>query len=88
MEDLQSGGLLGAIGAVQKAGVAVNTYKNPQNLLNIAKGEVIGMVGKSIAGQPNRNANFNFPTAADAVNTATGAINSGYKKAVDTIIKP
>ena len=84
MGDLESGNILGAI---QKAGVAKNTFKNPQNILNIAKGEIVSGVANSLKGTPNRNTNFNFPSALDAgaaVNSAASAINSAYK---NTIIK-
>lgn len=83
LDDLQNGNILGA---VQKAAVAKNTFKNPQNILNIAKSEVVSGVAASLKGTPNRNTNFNFPSQLDAgaaVNAAKTSINSAYK----TIIK-
>lgn len=81
MDDLESGNILGAI---QKAGVAKNTFKNPQNILKIAKGEVIGGLAESLKGTPNRNTQFNFPSAADSLNSAKSAVNQAYK---NTVIK-
>lgn len=81
LDDLQSGNI---IGAIQKAGVAKNTFKNPQNILNLAKGEVIGGLAESLKGTPNRNTQFNFPSAADSLNSAKNAVNTAYK---NTVIK-
>lgn len=81
MDDLESGNI---IGAIQKAGVAKNTFKNPQNILKIAKGEVIGGLAESLKGTPNRNTQFNFPSAADSINSAKNAVNQAYK---NTVIK-
>ncbi len=79
-EDLASGNILGAL---QKASVAKNTFKNPQNILNIAKSEVVSGVAASLRGTPNRNANFNFPNyAADGVNAVKNGINNAYKNTV------
>lgn len=79
MDDLQNGNILGAI---QKAGTAKNTFKNPQNILNIAKGELVGGIANSLKGTPNRNTNFNFPSELDAgaaLNSAKSAVNTAYK---------
>jgi len=82
MDDLSNGNLLGAL---QKSAVAKNTFKNPQNILNIAKGEVVAGVAASLQGTPNRNANFNFPNfASEGVNAAKNAVNTAYK---NTVIK-
>lgn len=81
MDDLESGNIFGAI---QKAGVAKNTFKNPQNILKIAKGEVIGGLTESLKGTPNRNTQFNFPSAADSLNSAKNTVNQAYK---NTVIK-
>jgi hypothetical protein len=45
LEDLQSGSVLGLIGAAQKAGTAVNTFKG-KNIAAIAKSETVA-IGKS-----------------------------------------
>lgn len=58
MDDLEDGNILGA---VQKAGTAYNTFKNPQSILKAAKNDVIGEVTGAITGAPNRNSIFNFP---------------------------
>jgi len=81
MDDLNDGNIFGAI---QKAAVAKNTFKNPQNILKIAKGEVIGGLAESLKGTPNRNTQFNFPSAADSINSAKNAVNQAYK---NTVIK-
>jgi hypothetical protein len=69
LQDLQSGGPLGAIGAVQKAGTVFNTFKG-KNIKSIAaseatrlgtdvvKGSIPGAV-KSMQGRPN---GMFFPT--------------------------
>lgn len=49
LEDLQSGGLLGAIGAVQKAGTAYNTFKG-KNIKSIAVNETTALGVKTIQG--------------------------------------
>jgi hypothetical protein len=49
LEDLQSGGLLGAIGAVQKAGTAYNTFKG-KNIKSIAVNEATSIGTKAIQG--------------------------------------
>lgn len=49
LEDLQSGGLLGAIGAVQKAGTAYNTFKG-KNIKSIAVNETTALGVKAIQG--------------------------------------
>lgn len=66
------------LGAIQKAGTTAQTFKNPKNILNIAKGEALGMAADSITGTPNRNTMFNFPAAASTVvkstNSAIGSV--------------
>ena len=77
LSDLESGNILGAI---QKAGAAKNTFKNPQNILKIAKGEAIGIVNDSLKGTPNRNNAFGFPTDASTVVKKTAdSINGAFK---------
>lgn len=49
LEDLQSGSLLGAIGAVQKAGTAYNTFKG-KNIKSIAVSEATALGTKAIQG--------------------------------------
>jgi hypothetical protein len=49
LQDLQSGGLLGAIGAVQKAGTAYGTFKG-KNIKSIAIGEATAIGTKAIQG--------------------------------------
>jgi len=75
MNDLSSGNYLGAI---QKAGATAQTFKNPQNILNIAKSEAMGLATAAIAGTPNRNTQFNFPSAAasgtQSINNAIGSV--------------
>ena len=69
LEDLQSGGLLGAIGAVQKAGTAYNTFKG-KNIKSIAVNETTALGVKAIQGSipgavrslPGRSNGMFFPT--------------------------
>lgn len=58
-DDLARGDVLGAI---QKAAVAKNTFKNPQNILKVAKGEILREATNAASGDPNRNVNYKFPT--------------------------
>lgn len=83
MDDLESGNFLGAI---QKAGAAKNTFKNPQNILNIAKGEVLSNATAYLKGSPNRNNLFNFPSAESGIGQATSAVNNAVKSAVGKIV--
>lgn len=69
LEDLQSGGLLGAIGAVQKAGTAYNTFKG-KDIKSIAVNETTALGVKAIQGSipgavrslPGRPNGMFFPT--------------------------
>lgn len=74
LADIEQGNILGAI---QKAGAAKNTFKNPQNILNVAKAEVLGAATDAIAGTPNRNTYFGFPVNASTVikNTQSTIVN-------------
>ena len=73
LEDLQSGGPLGAIGAVQKAGTAYNTFKN-KNLKSIAVAETVALGTRVIKGTaipqamrqiPGRSSGMYYPVPAD-----------------------
>ena len=81
LNDLENGNF---VGAIQKAGTASKTFKNPQTILKIAQNEALGAVTNSIQGTPNRNNAFNFPTAAQSVVQATndtiGGLYKGLKK--------
>lgn len=69
LQDLQSGGLLGVIGAAQKAGAAANTFKG-KNLSSIAKSEAVALGGQAVIGAipgaikalPGRGNGAFFPT--------------------------
>jgi len=75
--DLESGNI---IGAIQKAGAAKNTFKNPQNILRIAKAEALGVATDALKGTPNRNNLFEFPTqAATVVKNLPNSINGAYQ---------
>jgi hypothetical protein len=88
MDDLAKGNILGA---AQKAGAAANTFKNPANILQIAKSEAIGVAADIIKPSPNRNTPFNFPTSASSVvqnvNGAVNGIMAGMKDYASTVIK-
>jgi len=76
LDDLENGNI---VGAVQKAGTAANTFKNPQNILRIAKADAMGIATNALQGTPNRNTAFNFPTqAASAIRNAPNSINGAY----------
>ena len=87
MSDLERGNFLGAI---QKAGAAVNTFKNPQNILRTVQNEVVQGVRNAVGGTPNtntsRNVLFDFPT----VNTSAmaGAFNSAVGRVTNLIKSP
>lgn len=76
VEDLQSGTLLGAIGAVQKAGTAYNTFKD-KDLRSITKSEAValgvGALTSAIPGAvralPGRNNGAIFPVPTAPVRT-------------------
>ena len=65
MQDLKDGNW---IGAIQKTGAMKNTFKNPQNILKIAKSESLAAVAQSINPPPNSNNPFKFPVADIAKN--------------------
>jgi hypothetical protein len=69
------------LGAIQKLGASIQTFKNPANILKIAKGEALGVVADAITNTPNRNTLFNFPAAAQSGSNA-------FNKAVTGIISP
>jgi hypothetical protein len=50
IEDLQTGGPLGIIGAVQKAGTVANTFKG-KNIASMALNETVALGTKAIQGQ-------------------------------------
>lgn len=78
LEDLSSGNVLGAI---QKAGAAKNTFKNPQNILKIAKAEALGAATTALQGSPNRNTQFTFPTeAATVVKSVPGIVQQSVQQ--------
>jgi hypothetical protein len=76
VEDLQSGTLLGAIGAVQKAGTAYNTNKG-KDLRSATKSEAValgvgaltGAIPGAVRALPGRNNGAVFPTSQAPVRT-------------------
>lgn len=75
MQDLKDGNW---IGAIQKAGAMKNTFKNPQNILKIAKAEAVGLAINTITQPPNVNTPFQFPVANIARNI-NGAVSDFIK---------
>jgi hypothetical protein len=74
MDDL-SGNNPNYLGALQIAGSSIQTFKNPQNILNIAKGEALSIASNSVQNTPNRNTIFNFPAAdSTAIKSAFPAL--------------
>ena len=61
LTDLQNGNI---IGAIQKAGAAATTFKNPQNILNVAKSEVMSVISNEVTGTNSRNIISSFPIAS------------------------
>jgi hypothetical protein len=69
LEDLQSGGVLGVLGAAQKAGTAYNTFKG-KSIKSIAKSEattlgqkaIIGSIPSAIRSVQGRGNGMYFPT--------------------------
>lgn len=77
LSDLEDGNI---VGAIQKAGAAANTFKNPQSILQVAKSEALGAVNDALRGTPNRNALFDFPTnASTIIKNLPNTINGAYK---------
>ena len=83
--DLQSGSVLGLLGAAQKAGTVYNTFKG-KNLKSIVKSEataigtqvIVGALPGAIRSVANKADGVFFPTATAARNTATvNQINQG-----------
>jgi len=70
VDALSSGNILGA---VKIAGNLQNTFKNPAGVLNAAKAEALGAATSWLVNTPNRNNQFNFPTASSVLNNATNA---------------
>lgn len=72
--DLSNGNL---IGAVQKIGTTINTFKNPQNLLRTAKSELInGVFNATQNPQTLRNV-FSFPTTSSTSGPTAQQISTG-----------
>jgi hypothetical protein len=69
------------LGAIQKLGASIQTFKNPANILKIAKQEALGVAVDTITKTPNRNQLFDFPAAAQS---GTNTVN----KVVSGIISP
>jgi hypothetical protein len=79
IEDLSNGNILGAI---QKGGTAARTFKNPQSILQAAKGELVaGAIG--VAGNPQTiRSVFNFP--ANGAGTGAGSQQTGSNNQIPT----
>lgn len=82
MQDLENGNF---VGAIQKAGTAANTFKNPQTILQAGRQEVLGAVAGSLSGTPNRNNQFGFPTdGSSVIQNAARNTNSWIKNVVSS----
>lgn len=75
LQDLKDGNW---IGAIQKAGAMKNTFKNPENILRIAKSEAVGVALNAITQTPNTKTAFQFP-AANITRNINGAITNLIK---------
>lgn len=81
LEDLSNGNYLGAI---QKAGTAAKTFKNPQNILRAANAELkAGVIG---AAPGIARGAFNFP--ASGATNGTGSQNSSANNSRSTYAPP
>jgi len=77
IQDLQNGNF---VGAIQKAGTAYNTFKNPQSILQAGRQDILNSVSGSLSGQPNRTNTFGFPTLNSSdVKSATTSVNQSIK---------
>ena len=72
------------LGAIQKAGAAANTFKNPANILKIASAEAMGIATDALKGTPNRNTGFSFPAAGSSASAYVNSAITGVKNAVGT----
>jgi hypothetical protein len=81
MTDWSNGNILGAI---QKAGAAANTFKNPANILKIASAEVMGIATDALKGTPNRNTNFSFPAAGSSASSYVNSSITGVENTAGT----
>jgi hypothetical protein len=79
LEDLQSGSVLGLIGATQKAGTAYNTFKNVnvgQALSNEVKAGAVAAANAAIPGAvraiSNTGSGWAFPTSGATKSTVVG----------------
>jgi hypothetical protein len=74
VSDLSNGNV---IGAVQKIGTTINTFKNPQNLLQTAKAELVtGVFNATQNPQTLRNV-FSFPTTSSTSGRTAQQISTG-----------
>lgn len=77
LTDLENGNF---VGAIQKAGAAANTFKNPQTILRAGRQELLGAVSGAVTGQPNRTNTFGFPTINSSdIKSVTNPVNSKIK---------
>lgn len=79
LEDLDQGNYLRAI---QTAGRAAKTFKNPKDIVNAAKNDIIGKVTDGLKGTPNRSL-FEFPTSESSmVKNVSNTFNNTVSKIV------
>jgi hypothetical protein len=82
LEDIENGNILGAArGIVNTA----KTFKNPQTLINSVKGEVLAASTGWLAGTPNRNNLFNFPSQSTTPSSVVNDINTGIVNTASSI---
>lgn len=80
LEDLDQGNYLRAI---QTAGRTAKTFKNPSDVVNAAKNDILGKVTDGLKGTPNRSL-FEFPTSEQSM--VKNASNS-FNNTVSNIVK-
>jgi hypothetical protein len=82
LEDIENGNILGAArGIVNTA----KTFKNPQTLINSVKGEVLAAGTGWLAGTPNRNNLFNFPSQSTTPSSVVNDVNSGIVSTANSV---
>lgn len=80
LEDLDRGNYLRA---VQTAGRTLQTFKNPKDVVNAAKNDILGKVTDGLKGTPNRSL-FEFPTNEQSM---VKNASNGFNNAVGRIVK-
>lgn len=82
LEDIESGNILGAARGIANT---AKTFKNPQTLINSVKGEVLAAGTGWLAGTPNRNNLFNFPSQSTTPSSVVNDVNTGIVSTANSV---